>query len=259
MALIKHSQSGSMVKDAIVLDFGDLSRQAESILQRAHNAAAEVLAHANEEARRLIDGAAAKGHAEGFEKGSNEGRRAGESQGRAEAIASWNEQLETLTHQWTAALAKFEADRSAMMLDAREDVLVFATEMAAKIVHRLVKVDENIIADQLVAALTGLTRPTSLAITIHPEDRPVVESVLPELLASIGANSETELRDDASIGRGGCIVNTAGGTVDAAIQTQIDRIVTALLPQREHDAALKANAAPDVTPSDTEAHDDDRS
>jgi hypothetical protein len=73
MALIKHSNSRDIARDAVVLDLGDLQRQAALITRAAHDQAAAVLAEARAERERIVAGAAEAGRAAGFEEGWSRG------------------------------------------------------------------------------------------------------------------------------------------------------------------------------------------
>lgn len=230
MSLIKSAKSDRILRDAIVLDMGDLARQAERILQTARTDAAQLIEDARAEAQRLIEGADARGYAEGLERGHADGYESGSQEGRQLALSQATEQIKNLEASWRAALEIWESQRRAWLHEAREDSIRFAFAVAERIVHRLVKADPTIIADQVAAALALLSRPTSVEITIHPDDRPLVEQTLPVLLSEIASCEHSVIRPDAAIERGGCIVATRGGRIDATIQTQLDRIAEALVP-----------------------------
>src|SRR5687767_7076452 len=104
MALIKSAKSGRLLKDAVVLDMGDLARQADRIRQSALVEAQRILAEAHAEAQRLIDGAAEQGRAEGFELGHSEGFAKGEQEGRDQALLQHSSQIQQLLTNWAAAL-----------------------------------------------------------------------------------------------------------------------------------------------------------
>lgn len=231
MALIKQAKSQRLTKQAIVLDMGDLGRQAERLLAAARTEAARITEDAHARAQQLIDQADQRGYTEGMERGLIEGRDAGHREGREKSLAEIGQQLGELTRQWTAALHQWESDRRDMFQDAREDVIRFAFEIARKIVHRVSSSDPGIVIDQVVAALAMVGRTTSVEIAIHPQDRPFVESVLPQLVQTVSGCAHASLRDEPSLLRGGCVVRTAGGGhIDASIQTQLDRIAEALVP-----------------------------
>ncbi|MHC4446441.1 MAG: FliH/SctL family protein, partial [Planctomycetota bacterium] len=133
---------------------------------------------------------------------------------------------------WTAALNQWEADRGEMLLAAREDVVRFAVTVARKVVMRIVKADSTVIEDQLAEALALLSRPSTIVVSVHPNDRPIVEAVLPRVVSRLQQCEQASVRDDETLTPGGCVVATAGGRIDAAIETQLDRIARTLVPDQ---------------------------
>jgi flagellar biosynthesis/type III secretory pathway protein FliH len=243
MPLIKNSNATRVARDAVVLDLGDLQREADRIIEDARRQADEILADAKREAQRLIDAADAKGHEQGFARGVEEGREQGRAEGREETKQSFQDQFEQLTAGWREAIDRWEADRNAMILAARDDVLAFAFELGRKLVFRQAAIDPTVIRDQLAEALGLMTDASRATVWINPDDRATVEQVLPDVLEQIERSTEVELREHASMHRGGCVVRTARGTVDARIESQLDRIVAALLPAR--DQRDEGDSAPD--------------
>jgi flagellar assembly protein FliH len=232
MALIKNSNAKRLMKDAVVLDLGDIQRQADALLEHARREADQILADARAAAQKLIDSASEIGHEQGLQKGLEEGSEQGRREGREEVIASLKPQLDELIGNWEKALEQWEREREEMLLAAREDVLRFAFALASKLTHRVIEHDPAVVRDQLAEALSLLCRPSAVSITVNPDDRAHIESVLNEIVTVCGTCEHAELRDDASVSRGGCILRTASGEIDATIDTQLERIAASLLPQK---------------------------
>jgi flagellar assembly protein FliH len=228
MPLIKQANSNSLVRDAIVLDLGDLRRQADAIVEEAQTEAGRLLDTARAEAARITRDAAPEGRAQGIAAGRIEGERLG----RAEAVKQVSDQLAELMRRWTDAIERWERERAAMMLGAREDVIALAIEIARKVVHRRIEVDSSLVVDQVESALAMVARPTSLRIAVHPADRPLVEQAMPAIIARLADAASIALVEREDIQRGGCILSTAGGEIGANISTQIDRLAESLLPAR---------------------------
>ena len=247
MPLLKNNNANRVTDRAIVLDLGDLNAQAERIIDDAREEARRVVDEGRVEAERLVQGASERGLDEGRELGLEEGRAQGRAEGREEALAQYAEQLQSLSASWNQAIQQWEDDRQAMLLAAREDVLVFALAMARKIVLRIASIDQEVIRDQLAETLSLLTRPSAVSIAINPQDRALVDEVLPELLRRVAQCEHAAIVEDESITRGGCIVRTAVGLIDATIEKQIDRIAQTLLPgprAEEADDGPPSGAAP---------------
>lgn len=249
MALIKNSIAGSIARDAVVLDLGDLQRQASVIVRHAREQAEAILAEARAERERIIAGGFEQGRAEGTSKGLEEGREQGRVQAVAAARAEHAAKLEQVEGAWSGALAEFCAQRDVLVHRATDDVLRLAISIAERVIKRAIAVDPAVVVEQLRAVLAVVVRPTELVISVHPEDRPIIQSALPGLLAFFSAVKHVELVDDAALTRGSCIArtradadsaaagNVGGGGIDASITTQIDRIVEAILPPPKADVS----------------------
>jgi flagellar assembly protein FliH len=233
-----------MLKRAVVLDIGDLGQQAARILSRAREEAETVLEQARAEEQRLIGDASQRGFEQGMEKGLAEGRETGRAEGHSQALAESTDQLAVLIERWTAALNEWESQKAEMIHSAREDALIFAFELAKKVVHRMIATDPSIVRDQVEQALRVITKPGILAVSVHPEDRAILAEALPQILETSSRCEHAEIRDDPSIARGGCVVTSARGRIDSTIQTQLDRIAQVLLPDQ-----VRGSDASSATPS----------
>lgn len=229
MPVMKPGHSGSLLRTAVVLDMGDVEAHAQRVLTDAHERAAAIIDDAERKAAHLTANAEQIGHGQGHARGLAEGLEQGGRQGREQALQEGRAELAQLAKRWDEAVLDWEARRDRLFDDAREEVLRFAFALGERIVHRLVRADPDIVRDQMIAALKHLSRPTALQISVHPDDRPVIEAVMPEVASALGRGTHVHLHDDHSIDRGGCVVASAGGYVDASLATQLDRMAEALL------------------------------
>ena len=241
MALIRNADVGQGLSDAIVLDLGDLERRGEHMRAVAKAEIKKMLAEGRAERERIVAGAHEAGHEAGYAEGKREGLEAGREAGTEQAHAEHERVLTSLEAAWRATLDGFERARADLLLEARQDVLRLALALAEKVVKRTVEVDEGVAAEQLAAILALVTAPTRLHVRIHPDDRAAVERALPRLTARLGGLEHIDLVEDASLSRGSCVAESAGGAaIDATIDGQLDRMVRALLPDgpaAERDAA----------------------
>ncbi len=240
MALIKHSNTRDIARDAVVLDLGDLQRQAALIMQSARDQASAVIAAAKAEREQILAGAAELGKSAGFEVGRAAGLNIGKEDGRTAAISEFRARLEAIESSWGSELSAFERARQSMLLAAEKDVLRLALQIAERVVKRAVANDPLIVIDQLRAVLAVVARPTELVVRIHPDDVEIVREALPQLTRHFTTVRNVELAEDQNLSRGSCIAamrsssggdgRFAGGEIDASIATQLDRIVQALMP-----------------------------
>lgn len=239
MPLIKNAAADSIISSAVVPNVGDLRRQADRLLAEAREEHDRIIEEAKRAAERIIAEAAPAGHAEGLQRGLEEGR----THGRREAFEQYDATLRGLIQSWTEALDSWAADRRKMLLEAREDVLCFAIEMGRSIVHRAIEADPSRVVDQVAAALQLVREPSALVIEVNPDDRACVDEALGDILRSIAHDADASLVDSTDVDRGGCVIRTRGGMIDARIGTQIRRIVATLLPS-DTDGAARSSRIP---------------
>jgi flagellar assembly protein FliH len=110
-------------------------------------------------------------------------------------------------------------------LEAKAAALVLARRMAEKIVGHAVAVDAEVMRDiaRRALATVGLGR-SEVRLRVHPEDLSALQGGRDGGGAALGATTDLSLVADASIGRGGCIVETATGRLDARLDVQLDAL-----------------------------------
>ena len=272
MPLLKQSAVAPMLHDQkIVMDLGDLQRQADRMIEAAEQEARRIIDEAvraaEEEGRRIRAEAESRGRAEGEQAG----REAGAAEGRREAMEAASAELAELQGAWIAGLQDWSVRREADLAAAQQDVVALAVAIAGRIVQREIEVDAEVAVRQVAAALSMLSDARDARVFVHPDDREAVSEALPALVQSLASTARVELLEDASIGRGGVLVRSGDGEIDARIEVQIRRIIEALVPAHpladramavgtagdDADEAAESEAATDAdTAEDADASED---
>lgn len=230
MAVIKRMDLERVEHQAVVLNLGDIAAQGERLRAAARAEAAAIVAQAKAERERLISDAKKVGHEEGLALGRAEGLKKGQADGHAMALAEAREHAKAIEAAWEKGLGEFLAQRNAMLDAAKLDVLKLAIFAAEKLTKRRLELDPTLIGDQMAAAIAEAGRGTGLVVRVAPADVELARGMLPGLMRRFGGGG-AEVREDASLARGSCVVSMAGGgMVDASIKTQMQRVAESLLP-----------------------------
>ena len=230
MPIVKANESSTLMKGAVVLDLADVAEQAARIRDAADQQARRVIADAQAAAETLAADAGERGFEQGCAAGLEQGLAEGREQGAAEAMTQASEQLAQIQQSWLQTAGQLESHLAVMQREAGDAVLEFAVRLGDKLVQRIVEVDPTVIVDQLATALGSVLSAHDVTVRISPDDRPVLEAALPDLLATFERFEHIRLVDDAAIARGGCVVSYGQGRIDAQLDTQLRRIVEAILP-----------------------------
>ena len=231
MHVIKADDARIAMKDAVVLDLGDISRQAAKIRMAAEAKAAQIISEAEKKAARLAEGAETRGYEKGQTEGFDQGLAEGRQQGHEEAMSQTTEQIRKLYYAWMDVAGQWDEQRRDMLRDATGATIEFALKLAEKLVHRSIRVDPSIVIDQVANALAHVLRPLDVTVRIHPGDHPILEQAMPQLLAEFQHLEHVHLIDDENISSGGCVVSFGQGLIDATIEKQMERIVDMILPE----------------------------
>jgi flagellar biosynthesis/type III secretory pathway protein FliH len=181
--------------------------RAEAIAAR--DDAAAVLAAARAEADAIRAQAAAA---------RDEAVRQGRAQGRAEGAA----EIAALI-----AAARVQADR--LRAASTPTAIALAVKMAEQIVGRAVTLAPELMADIAGAALDAC-RPRGdwVRVRVHPDDAAAVHARRDALAAHAPRGAAVDVVADESVGRAGCVIETAVGRVDARLETQLAALERAL-------------------------------
>jgi flagellar biosynthesis/type III secretory pathway protein FliH len=165
----------------------------------------------------------------------------GRLQGLAEAAAALGERNETERAAASARLNQLldsiAKETARFAGDLEREAYRFAVAVAERIVKREIVLDETVVMRQMREALRRIVGVETVTIRVHPEDEALVRSHRSALLTSSDAVREILIEGDESIERGGCILESPTGNVDARIGSQMRQIETALfgpqLPSEE--------------------------
>lgn len=234
MPVLKASRHGqSFAKDAIVLDLGDLGRQAARLRAAAEAKAAQIITDAERHAAQLVEGAETRGFEQGRQAGYEQGLAEGREQGHSEALAAAADNLAKLQQAWTDVANQLDGHRREMDREARQAVLEFALKLSEKVVHRVIEVDPTVVVDQVAGALAHVLRPLDVIVRVNPADKPLLEKAIPELMSEFRHFEHIHLFDDENISCGGCMVTYGEGEIDATLEMQMQRILDLILPSAE--------------------------
>jgi flagellar assembly protein FliH len=165
------------------------------------------LAAAQAEADAIRAQARAEGHADGLE--------AGLAEGRAQLAAA----LSALESAHADVVALREATAEAVERDAVE----LAVLLAEKIVAGTLDTDPDRVLDVVRGALRRLTERRRVTVLVHPDDLELVRAAADGFASELGGIEHCEVQAERRLERGGAVVRTDEGQIDASIETQLAR------------------------------------
>jgi flagellar assembly protein FliH len=191
-----------------------LAASLEEQINAAHAEAAEVVATARARAAQLVADAEADAA-----RITREAAERGLSEARAVAGEELDLAVEDLRERLAHTLGELSALRQTLAAEVERELVQLALEIARKVVQREVAVDRDIPLTLARVALARVGR-TSAKVRLHPDDFEYVSARRDRLRAE----GMIELVADAGVGRGGCVVESERGDVDARIEEQFANV-----------------------------------
>jgi flagellar biosynthesis/type III secretory pathway protein FliH len=187
---------------------GPLSRRIPAPLWDATSEARRRLDDAVAEARSIVETARAEADAI---------RAAAAAAGRDEGLATACE---------VVARASLEADR--LLAGAKAQVVELAFAIAGRVLARAAESDPRVVVESAERALEAVRRRAEVVVRVHPQDLAALQAEEPGLAGRLTRARGLRLAADDAVERGGVVVETEAGSVDATFAAQLDGLRRAL-------------------------------
>lgn len=182
--------------------------QAATIVQEAEGNAARTLLEVETRRQEILDELKQQGYSEGYQ----EGRAQADEEG-AKIINEATESLDRMAGALRQAVAENE-----------DKILRLAIGIAEKIIQDEIATRPETVMKTLDEALTKVSDLEEVIVKVNPEDLPMVQTQEEAFRDRLKSVRRVEFTSSPKIQRGGVLIETGSGTVDAQIKTQLSVI-----------------------------------
>ncbi len=182
-----------------------------------------------------------KGYQEGFQKGREEGFAAGFQEGfqkgfqggKQEGLALSEKRFQGILERAKESLeklAKARRDLQDSLKSYEAELVSLAFEIGASIAMRELKESPEGIGEVVQKALERIGESSEVVVKLNPKDLALLKE------SGDFEGQGVELVSSPSVKRGGCVVETEKGVVDATLETRIKEVADSLLKGGEANA-----------------------
>lgn len=178
-------------------------------------------------------------------------RQSGYQDGYRDGLAALDAFKQSFASQTSAqvgaVLASLTRALGGLQQEMARTLAVSATQLARQIVRSELSARPALVAQVAQEAVdTLLLSARHITLRVHPDDQPLVAQGAAEVLAARGAR----LVADPSLARGGCLVESDIGVVDATLENRWQRAVASLGVEAAWDDEPATDAPPPTTDDD---------
>lgn len=155
----------------------------------------------------------------------NQGMMKGQEEGRKIAI----KQAEPLFTTLQKTLDELSEMRSSIIEKNQEQLIETVFLICEKVIHRQIQISPDIILDTVRAASNHLMEMEEIRLHLHPSDFEYVREIESLLSKKLSGKKNIHIIEDNSLERGGIIIETEFGDIDATIRSQIEHMKEVVL------------------------------
>ena len=227
MLLDAELEAKKIVKDAEDEAFATVKRQtdqaavtkeqaqneAKAIVDKAKAEADEILAHAREQQQELLKSA------------KDEGLKAGNESGYAEGKKEADRLIERL-HKMIEAV---QAKRQEILDGTEEQIVNLVILISRKVVKIISETQKNVLTENVLQALKKVKGSCEVTLRVNMSDVQLATEHTEQFIKQVENIKNVTVVEDGTVEKGGCIVETDFGAIDARISSQLAELETQIL------------------------------
>jgi flagellar assembly protein FliH len=185
-----------------------LAAEARQIKERAEKEAEEII----DSARKRAEEIESQAYSAGYDQGQKDGLEIGRQQYQIKI-----QHLESVINQLQEESMKLASKYEAQLLGV-------AIAVARQVVGKELNENSQAVLEAIRSALANVVEGSSMTIHLHPRDFESVSKDLDSLFSRPGAN-RIELKPDQAVDRGGCLIQTDFGLIDATVESRWGAVI----------------------------------
>ncbi|WP_294427956.1 flagellar assembly protein FliH [uncultured Treponema sp.] len=221
------AKADEIVKKAEDAAFAEVKRQtdqAQIVKNEAERSAQEIIKKAQDEAAKILEDARTEQEnlkKNGYDEGYTKGREEGYSEGQGEV-----ERLVERTHKILEAVM---ARREEILNETEQQIVELVILMTRKVVKIISENQKSVIMANVLQALKKVKARGNVTVRVNMADVKLTTEHIQDFIKQIENVQGITVIEDSTVDKGGCVVETDFGAIDARIQNQLSELESAIL------------------------------
>ena len=227
MLEIAQVSADDIVKKAEEAAFAEVKRQtdqAQIIKSDAEQAASKIIEDAKLEAERIIQEAnvekeniKATAHQDGYKEGHEQGFMEGQNE------------VNRLVERVHKIVESVMVRREEILCETEQQIVELVLLMTRKVVKIISENQKTVVLSNVLAALKKIRTRGNITLRVNTEDLKLTTAHVDEFIKRIENVNGISVIEDSSVDKGGCIVETDFGAIDARISSQLAELESKIM------------------------------
>lgn len=211
-------------EDAAFAQVKHQSDQAAVIKSQAQKEAQDIVEKAKAEAQDIISNAKIEEKSI-FEKSKNDGFKAGHEEG----YKAGNEEAQRLVERIHKMIEAVQAKRQEILDNTEQQIVNLVILIARKVVKIMSENQKSVIMSNVLQALKKVKGSGDVTLRVNLADVKITTEHIKDFIRQVENIKNISVVEDSSVEKGGCIVETDFGAIDARISSQLNELETQIL------------------------------
>lgn len=186
----------------------EIDKLYETARANAHEEADKIICEAYEKSKGIKEQA----RQEGFLEGKNEGFKEGKNE------------ADSIIEEALVLKRKIEKDKKSAARDLEKEVIELTISTIEKILNRKIEEEHDTIQSLIGLGLEKCAFTEDLIVRVSPEDYDFAVSIKDKILALSQGVNDIAIKQDISLAKGSCIIDSSSGSIDSSIWTQFSQV-----------------------------------
>jgi len=153
----------------------------------------------------------------------------GYSSGKSDGVEMGEKKVEPVIEGFGQSVRDLAVFKDRLIRESEKEIVDLIIMAARKIVHKEISTDREIIAHVVKSALKSLTDRKEIAVYLNPEDHSLIAEHKNRLFGDVDDLKNLTFFEDEAVKRGGCLIESRYGEVDARIEKQLEQLEKELI------------------------------
>lgn len=239
------ASADEIVKKAEDAAFAEVKRQtdhAQVVKNEADKKAAEIIQQAQEQASDIV--AKAKAEQNGLRE---DAQKEGYGKGHEEGYKAGSDEVERLVDRMHKILEAVMSRRENILDETEQQIVELVILMTRKVVKIISENQKSVVMANVLQALKKVKGRGDVTIRVNLGDVKLTTEHIQDFIRQVENVKNITVLEDSSVEKGGCVVETDFGAIDARISSQLTELETKILEISPVKSVTKSDALnPDV-------------
>ena len=215
-------EAEAIIKEAETRAFEEVKRktdEAQQEKQRASDQAARAVSDAEAQAAQIVADAQARA-----ESVSEAARKEGFDSGREEGFREGQAEVERLVKQIHSVINLAIEKRNEIIEESETQVINLVLLIAKKVVKVISENQRNVVINNVIQALRKLKSRGEAIIRVNLDDVQLTSDHVNDFTRMVESVGSVTVVEDSTVDKGGCIIETDFGEIDARVSSQLHEI-----------------------------------